>query len=65
MARHSNISARGSYNAPMDAVQEVAVQQNAMDAEFGFSAGGTLNLSTSRGPTRFTAPPTTSAAIRL
>jgi Cna protein B-type domain. len=33
-----NISARGSYNAPMDAVQEVAVQQNAVDAEFGFSA---------------------------
>jgi hypothetical protein len=44
-----NISARGSYNAPMDAVQEVAVQQNAMDAEFGFSAGGTINLSTKAG----------------
>ncbi len=44
-----NISARGSYNAPMDAVQEVAVQQNAMDAEFGFSAGGTLNLSMKSG----------------
>jgi hypothetical protein len=44
-----NISARGSYNAPMDAVQEVAVQQNAMDAEFGFSAGGTINLSTKSG----------------
>ena len=44
-----NISARGSYNAPMDAVQEVAVQQNAMDAEFGFSAGGTINLATKAG----------------
>ncbi|MBI3667045.1 MAG: TonB-dependent receptor [Acidobacteria bacterium] len=44
-----NISARGSYNAPIDAVQEVAIQQNAMDAEFGFSAGGTLNLSMKSG----------------
>jgi hypothetical protein len=31
-----NISARGSYNLPMDAVQEVSVQQNATDAEYGF-----------------------------
>ena len=44
-----NISARGSYNLPMDATQEVAVQQNAMDAEFGFSAGGTINLSSKSG----------------
>lgn len=42
-------AARGSYNASMDAVQEVAVQQNAVDAEFGFSAGGTLNLSMKSG----------------
>lgn len=40
-----NISARGSYNLPMDAVQEVSVQQNATDAEYGFSAGGTMTLS--------------------
>lgn len=44
-----NVSARGSYNAPMDAVQEVAVQQNAIDAEYGFSAGGTLQLSMKSG----------------
>jgi len=44
-----NVSARGSYNAPMDAVQEVAIQQNATDSEFGFSAGGTLNLSMKSG----------------
>jgi len=44
-----NISARGSYNLPMDGVQEVAIQQNAMDSEFGFSAGGTLNLSQKSG----------------
>jgi hypothetical protein len=44
-----NVSARGSYNAPMDAVQELVVQANVPDAEFGFSAGGTLNLSTKSG----------------
>lgn len=44
-----NISARGSYNLPMDAVQELTVQQNAIDSEFGFSAGGTLNLSQKSG----------------
>ncbi len=48
-----NISARGSYNAPMDAVQEVSVQQNSMDAEFGFSAGGTLNLSMKSGTNEY------------
>src|SRR5438445_13215979 len=37
----------------MDAVQEVAIQQNAMDAEFGFSAGGTLNLSMKSGTNDF------------
>src|SRR5450759_3454722 len=44
-----NVSARGSYNLPMDAVQELTVQQNAMDSEYGFSAGGTLNLSQKSG----------------
>jgi hypothetical protein len=48
-----NISARGSYNAPMDAVQEVAIQQNAPDSEYGFSAGGTLNLSMKSGANDF------------
>jgi hypothetical protein len=48
-----NISARGSYNLPMDAVQELAVQQNAMDSEFGFSAGGTLNLSQKSGTNEY------------
>ncbi|MBL8242245.1 MAG: TonB-dependent receptor [Bryobacterales bacterium] len=46
-------AARGSYNASMDAVQEVAVQQNAVDAEFGFGAGGTLNLSMKSGTNDF------------
>ena len=48
-----NVSARGSYNAPMDAVQELAIQQNAMDSEFGFSAGGTLSLSMKSGTNDF------------
>jgi Carboxypeptidase regulatory-like domain len=47
------VSARGSYNLPMDAVQEVAVQQNAVDAEYGFSAGGILNLSMKSGTNDF------------
>jgi len=47
------VSARGSYNLPMDAVQEVAVQQNAVDAEYGFSAGGVLNLSMKSGTNDF------------
>jgi hypothetical protein len=42
-------AARGSYNAPMDAVQEVSVQQNSVDSEFGFSAGGVLNLAMKTG----------------
>jgi Carboxypeptidase regulatory-like domain len=48
-----NISARGSYNLPMDAVQELTVQQNAVDSEFGFSAGGTLNLSQKSGTNEY------------
>jgi hypothetical protein len=48
-----NISARGSYNLPMDAVQELAIQQNAMDPGYGFSAGGTLNLSIKSGTNDF------------
>ena len=43
------VSARGSYMPSMDGVQEVAVQQNALDAEYGFSAGGTLNVSMKSG----------------
>lgn len=46
-------AARGGYNAPMDAVQEVSVQQNSVDSEFGFSAGGTLNISMKSGTNEF------------
>ena len=48
-----NISARGSYNLPMDAVQDVTVQQNSADAEYGFSAGGTLLMSQKSGTNEF------------
>jgi hypothetical protein len=43
------VDSRGSYAPPMDAVQEVAVEQNSMDAEFGFSAGGTMSVSMKSG----------------
>jgi hypothetical protein len=43
------MGSRVGYVPPMDAVQEVAVQQNAVDAEFGNSAGGTLALSMKSG----------------
>jgi hypothetical protein len=48
-----NISARGSYNLPMDAVQDVTVQQNSADAEYGFSAGGTLLMSQKSGTNEY------------
>jgi hypothetical protein len=48
-----NISARGSYNLPMDAVQELTIQQNAPDSEYGFSAGGSMNLSMKSGTNEF------------
>ncbi|PYT21277.1 MAG: carboxypeptidase regulatory-like domain-containing protein [Acidobacteria bacterium] len=47
------VGSRGSYMPAMDAVQEVAVQQNSVDAEFGFSGGGTLNVSMKSGTNDF------------
>jgi hypothetical protein len=44
-----NVSERGSYTPPMDAVQEMVVQKNTTDAEYGFSAGATFNLSLKSG----------------
>ncbi|MEZ5402090.1 MAG: TonB-dependent receptor [Bryobacteraceae bacterium] len=38
------VGSRGSYAPPMDAVQEFTVQQNSIDAESGFSAGGVMNV---------------------
>jgi len=39
----------GSYVPTMDAVQEFSVQQNSVDAEYGQSAGGIMNLSMKSG----------------
>jgi hypothetical protein len=36
----SMVTQKSSYTPPMDAVQQVNLQQNAVDAEFGHSAGG-------------------------
>jgi hypothetical protein len=44
---------KGSYSPPMDAVQEFTVQQNAVDSEFGHSAGGTLSLSMKSGTNEY------------
>jgi hypothetical protein len=44
---------KGSYSPPMDSVQEFTVQQNAVDAEFGHSAGGTISLSMKSGTNEF------------
>jgi len=40
---------KSSYTPPMDAVTEVNLQQNAVDAEFGHSAGGVLSVSMKSG----------------
>jgi len=37
-------SEKSAYTPSMDAVQEVSVQQNAVDAEFGHSAGGIITV---------------------
>ncbi len=49
----TDVGSRGSYAPPMDAVQEVGVQQNSVDAEYGTSAGGVLNVSMKSGTNDF------------
>ncbi len=49
----SMTSQKSSYTPPMDAVQEVNLQQNAVDAEFGHSAGGVLAVSMKSGTNEF------------
>ncbi|MBI3696850.1 MAG: carboxypeptidase regulatory-like domain-containing protein, partial [Acidobacteria bacterium] len=44
---------KSSYTPPMDAVQELNLQQNAVDAEFGHSAGGVLSLQMKSGTNGF------------
>ena len=45
----TDMAARGSYNASMDSVQEVVVQQQIPDAEHGWSGGGAVNISMKSG----------------
>jgi hypothetical protein len=44
---------KSSYTPPMDAVQEVNLQQNAVDAEFGHSAGGIISVQMKSGTNEF------------
>lgn len=46
-------SEKSSYTPTMDAVQEVSVQQNAVDAEFGHSAGGIITVQMKSGTNAF------------
>jgi len=45
----AQVGPKASYAPPMDAVTEVTVQQNSVDAEYGHSAGGVLNVSMKSG----------------
>ncbi|HEU0141787.1 MAG TPA: carboxypeptidase-like regulatory domain-containing protein, partial [Bryobacteraceae bacterium] len=47
------VDSRGSYSPSMDSVQEVSIQQNSVDAEFGFSAGGNMSVSMKSGTNEY------------
>jgi hypothetical protein len=44
---------KSSYTPPLDAIQEVSVQQNAVDSEFGHSAGGIIVMDMKSGTNDF------------
>lgn len=44
---------KSSYTPPLDAIQEVSVQQNAVDAEFGHSAGGIIVMDMKSGTNEY------------
>ena len=46
-------SYKSSYTPAMDAVQEVTFQKNAVDSEFGYSAGGVIVLNMKSGTNTF------------
>jgi carboxypeptidase family protein len=48
-----NSSYKSSYTPAMDAVQEVTFQKNAIDSEFGYSAGGVIVLNMKSGTNDF------------
>jgi len=45
--------AKSGYTPPQDAVQQTSVQQNAVDAEYGHSAGGVIGVITKSGTNEF------------
>ena len=47
------IGPKGSYTPTIEGVQEEVVEQVAVDAEFGHSAGGVISMSTPQGTNRF------------
>ncbi len=49
----SMVTQKSSYTPPMDAVQEVNLQQNSVDAEFGHSAGGVVSMEMKSGTNEF------------
>ncbi|HYM10418.1 MAG TPA: TonB-dependent receptor [Bryobacterales bacterium] len=49
----SMVTQKSSYTPPMDAVQQVNLQQNSVDAEFGHSAGGVLSVEMKSGTNEF------------
>ncbi|MCC6294416.1 MAG: TonB-dependent receptor [Bryobacterales bacterium] len=46
-------SEKSAYTPAMDAVQEVSIQQNAVDSEFGHSAGGVITVQMKSGTNEF------------
>jgi len=44
---------KSSYTPPLDAVQQVSIQQNAVDAEFGHSAGGIIVMDMKSGTNEY------------
>ncbi|HWB82810.1 MAG TPA: carboxypeptidase regulatory-like domain-containing protein [Bryobacteraceae bacterium] len=49
----SMVTQKSSYTPPMDAVEEVNLQQNSVDAEFGHSAGGVVAMQMKSGTNDF------------
>ena len=45
--------AKSGYTPPQDAVQQTSVQQNAVDGEYGHSAGGVIGVNTKSGTNEF------------
>jgi hypothetical protein len=54
---------KGTYAPSMDAVTEVSVQQNSVDAEYGHSAGGILNVSMKSGTNNVKGRPTSATTL--